>query len=205
MRPNRAQKKEGKIMDKLTFTIVEKKGETFDTFRFGGYNLTEKKTLAQALVDACATDKALAGGLFATCAALVDIARKSGYILSRAVIDCFSNSVISATYDIVLTAADNVATIKKQLARAKRDAERLAYIPTAGLGGTADEKDARERALAAALVDIRGYINTLTAKLADAQKAHRDALDKLVKLERAFYEENAKRNATDNNNDNKNN
>lgn len=189
-------------MEKITYTIVEKKGETFDTFRFGGFNLTEKKTLAQALVDACASDKALAGGLYATCAALVDIARKCGYVLSRAVIDCFSNPVISATYDIVLTAADNVAAIKKQLARAKRDAERLAYIPTTGLGGNADEKDARERALMAALVDIREHINTLTAKLADAQAAHRDALAKLTTAERSYYEENAKKNENNNNNNN---
>lgn len=187
-------------MDKLTYTIVEKKGETFDSYRFGGFNLTEKKTLAQALVDACASDKALAGGLFATCAALVDIARNCGYILSRAVIDCITNPAISAAYDAVCTASDNMATIKKQLARAKRDAERLAYIPTTGLGGTADEKSARERALMAALVDTREYINTLAAKLADAQNAHRDALVKLTTAERAYYDENAKKNATENSN-----
>lgn len=192
-------------MEKITYTIVEKKGETFDTFRFGGFNLSLGKTLAQSLVDACASDKALAGGLYATCAALVDIARKCGFLLSRAVVDCFSNPIISATYDAVLAASDNVATFKKQLARAKRDAERLAYIPTTGMGGNADEKDARERALAAALVDTRKYINTITAKLADAQKAHRDALAKLTTAERAYYEENAKKNATDNNNNNNNN
>lgn len=193
-------------MEKITYTIVEKKGETFDTFRFGGFNLSLGKTLAQSFVDACASDKALAGGLFATCAALVDIARNCGYILSRAVIDCFSNPIISAAYDTVLVTADKMAAIKKQLARAKRDAERLAYIPTTGLGGTADEKSARERALNAALVGARGDINILTAELSDAQKAHRDALDKLTKAERAYYEENAKKNAKKNeNNNNENN
>lgn len=191
-------------MDKVTFTIVEKKGETFDSYRFGGYNLTEKKTLAQALVDACASDKALARGLFVTCAALVDIARNCGYILSRAVIDCITNPAMSAAYDAVCTASDNVATIRKQLARAKRDAERLAYIPTAGLGGTADEKSARERALMAALVDTREYINTLATKLADAQKIHRNALAKLTTAERAYYDENAKKNENNNNNNNNN-
>lgn len=187
-------------MDKLTYTVVEKKGETFDSFRFGGFNLTLGKVLAQSLVDTASPEKALAGGLFATCAALVDIARNCGYILSCAVIDCVTNPIISAAYDAVCTASDKVGTIRKQLARAKRDAERLAYIPTAGLGGTADEKDARERALMAALVDTREYINTLTAKLADAQANHRDALAKLTMAERAYYDENAKKNATENTN-----
>lgn len=192
-------------MEKITYTIVEKKGETFDTFRFGGFNLTLGKTLAQSFVDACATDKALAGGFYVTCAALVDIARKCGFLLSSAVIDCVTNPAITAAFDAVCAAGDKVATIKRQLTRAKHDEERLAYIPATGLGGTADERKAREQALLATLVDTRVYINNLTTKLSDAQKAHRDAIAELTEAERAYYEENAKKNAKKNENNNNNN
>ena len=205
-------KKEGTIMNnkltnKLTYTIVEKRGETYDSYRYGGYDLTTQKTLAQSLVDACASDRALAGGLYATCAALVDIARNLGYALSRAVIDCIADPVISAAYDAVQTASANVATIRRQLTRAQRDADRLAYIPTAGLGGTADERDARERALKAALVDARERISVLSSRLADAQAIHRDTLAKLTIAEHAYYDAHAhaKKNATETNNNNNNN
>lgn len=192
-------------MDKITYTIVEKKGETFDTFRFGGFNLSLGKTLAQSFVDTCAADKALAGGFYVTCAALVDIARKCGFLLSSAVIDCVTNPAICAAFDAVCAASDKVATIKRQLARAKKDAERLAYIPATGLGGTVDERKAREKSLMAALVDTREYINSLSDNLTMAQEDYKKALAKLTTAERAYYEANAKKNAKKSENNNNNN
>lgn len=38
-------------MNKITYTILTKDGDDFKTFGFGGFNLTEGKTLAQSLVE----------------------------------------------------------------------------------------------------------------------------------------------------------
>ena len=45
-------------MNKITYTIVSKSGEDFKTFGFGGFSLTEKKTIAQSLVDSASKERA---------------------------------------------------------------------------------------------------------------------------------------------------
>ena len=192
-------------MDKLTFTAVEKKGDVFATFRFGGFNLTTGKTLAQTLIDNASPDKALAGGLYATCAALVDIARERGYLLSSAVVACVSNGDIRASADEVARTTDRLATLRKRLTRAKREAERLAYLPIKGLGGSADEQKAREKALSVALLSIRASIAAINEDIETASADYRAAVDNLRSAERAYYEENAKKNAKKNDNNNENN
>lgn len=193
-------------MDKITYTAVEKKGDTFATFRFGGFNLTTGKTLAQSLIDNASSDKALAGGLYATCAALVDIARERGYLLSSAVVACVSNGDIRSSADEVARTGDRLATLRKRLSRAKREAERLAYLPVKGLGGNADEQKAREKALSVALLSIRASIAAINEDIETASADYRAAVDNLRSAERAYYEENAKKNAKKNeNNNNENN
>lgn len=183
-------------MDKITYTAVEKRGDAFATFRFGGFNLTAGKTLAQSLIDNASPDKALAGGLYATCAALVDIARERGYILSSAVVACVSNDDIRSSADEVARTGDRLATLRKRLTRAKREAERLAYLPVKGLGGNADEQKAREKALATALLSVRASIAAINEDIETASADYRAAVDNLRSAERAYYEENAKKNAT---------
>lgn len=192
-------------MDKLTFTAVEKKGDVFATFRFGGFNLTTGKTLAQSLIDNASSDKALAGGLYATCAALVDIARERGYLLSSAVVACVSDGDIRSSADEVARTGDRLATLRKRLTRAKREAERLAYLPVKGLGGNADEQKAREKALSVALLSIRASITAINEDIETATADYRGAVDNLRSAERAYYEANAKKNAKKNENNNNNN
>jgi len=189
-------------MDKLTYTAVEKKGDNFATFRFGGYNLTTGKTLAQSLIDNASSDKALAGGLYATCAALVDIARERGYLLSSAVVACVSSEDIRNSADEVARTADQLATLRKRLARAKRESERLAYLPVKGLGGNADEQKAREKALSVALLSIRASITAINGDIEAASADYRTAVDNLHNAERHYYEANAKKNAEKNENNN---
>jgi hypothetical protein len=192
-------------MDKLTYTAVEKKGDNFATFRFGGYNLTTGKTLAQSLIDNASSDKALAGGLYTTCAALVDIARERGYLLSSAVVACIASEDIRNSADAVARAADKLATLRKHLARAKREANRLAYLPIKGLGGNADEQTAREKALSVALLSIRASIAAINGDIETASADYRAAVDNLHNAERHYYEANAKKNAEKNNNNNNDN
>ena len=197
-------------MDKLTFTAVEKKGDMFATFRFGGFNLTTGKTLAQSLIDDASPDKAIAGGLYATCAALVDIARERGYLLSSAVIACVYDENIRDCADHVAKCADRLATLRKRLTRAKRDADRLAYLPVKGMGGNADEQKAREKSLMVALQAIRARIAVITEDIETANADYRVSVDMLHNAECAYYEANAKKNATkkngaDNGADNNNN
>lgn len=195
-------KRKEDTMDKLTFTAVEKKGDMFATFRFGGFNLTTGKTLAQSLIDNASPDKALVGGLYATCAALVDIARERGYILSSAVVACVSDGDIRNCADEVAKSADKLATLRKRLTRAKRESERLAYLPVKGLGGNADEQKAREKALSVALLSIRASIAALNGDIETASADYRTAVDNLRSAERAYYEANAKKNAKKNGADN---
>ena len=191
-------------MDKITYTIVEKKGDVFAAFRFGGFNLTAGKTLAQSLVDDASSDKALVGGLYATCAALVDIARERGYLLSSAVVACVSDGDIRSCADEVARTGDRLATLRKSLVRAKREAERLAYIPTTGLGGNANEQEAREKSLMAALQAIRESITAINGDIETASADYRTAVGNLQNAEREYYEENAKKNAKKNNNNHNN-
>ena len=192
-------------MDKITFTAVEKKGDAFATFRFGGFNLTTGKTLAQSLIDNASSDKAIAGGLYATCAALVDIARERGYLLSSAVVACVSDGDIRSSADGVARTGDRLATLRKRLTRAKREAERLAYLPVKGLGGNADEQKAREKALSVTLLSIRASITAINEDIETASADYRAAVDNLRSAERAYYEANAKKNEKKNENNNNNN
>lgn len=187
-------------MDKLTYTIVEKKGNTFDSFRFGGFNLTLGKVLAQSLVDTASPEKALAGGLYATCAALIDISRKCGYFLSSSVVLCVTDTVIRSCVANVTKCADYVSEIRRNLNRAKSDAERLAYLPVKGLGGNADEQKKRETALQKALEAQRDTVSSLNEELETALSEYRDAVAHLRDAERRFYDEHSKK--SDNNNKN---
>lgn len=195
-------------MDKLTYTVVEKKGNTFDSFRFGGFNLTLGKVLAQSLVDTASPEKALAGGLYATCAALIDISRKCGYFLSSSVVLCVTDSVIRSCVANVTQCADYVSEIRRNLNRAKSDAERLAYLPVKGLGGNADEQKKRETALQKALQAQRDIIASLNEELEGATIEYRNAVAKLRDAERRFYDEHSKKgdnsNADNSNSNSKN-
>lgn len=153
-------------MNKITYTIITKDGEDFKTFGFGGYDLTEGKTLAQSLVDGANKEKARKLGFYAACVALVDLAKRVGYNISSKISRALSDDKLAKSVSDYETAADNYATEKRTLARLAKTSERLHAVR--GFGGRVEEIDARLTAHAEA---IRTQQSVVASAKANAEKA----------------------------------
>ena len=136
-------------MNKITYTIVSKNGDDFKTFGFGGFSLTEKKTIAQYLVDGAIKERATVRGLYATCAALAALADSFGWTLSSKVSAILVDENLTRAADEYERAAEDLASERKTLARLTRNCERVHTVNR--LGGRSEEGEKRLTALAVAI------------------------------------------------------
>lgn len=158
-------------MNKITYTILTKDGDDFKTFGFGGYDLTEGKTLAQSLVDVASKEKARKLGFYAACVALVDLAKRAGYAISSKISRALSDDKLATAVSAYEVAADSYATEKRTLARLAKTSERLHAVR--GFGGRVEEIDARLTAHTAA---IRTQQSAVANAKANADKARAEML-----------------------------
>lgn len=158
-------------MNKITYTILTKDGDDFKTFGFGGYDLTEGKTLAQSLVDSASKEKARKLGFYAACVALVDLAKRAGYTISSKISRALSDDKLATAVSAYEVAADYYATEKRTLARLAKTSERLHAVR--GFGGHVEEIDARLTAHAEAIRTQQGVVASAKA---DADKARAEML-----------------------------
>lgn len=179
-------------MNKITYTIVSKNGEDFKTFGFGGFSLTEKKTIAQSLVDGASKERATVRGLYATCVALSTLAEKFAWRLSSKVSAVLVNETLTKAADNYERAAEELANERRTLARLTRNAERVNTIHT--LGGRSEESEKRLTALGVAIREQQQRVATAKT-YADNAKAD------LLASEFAIWESQQKANET-NDNDN---
>ena len=172
-------------MNKITYTIVSKNGEDFKAFGFGGFSLTDKKTIAQALVDGANKERATVRGLYHTCVALSALAEKFGWRLSSKVSAVLVNENLTKAADEYERAAEELANERRTLARLTRNAERVNTIHT--LGGRSEESEKRLAALSVAIREQQQRVSTAKA-FADNAKAD------LLAAEFAIWESQQKNN-----------
>lgn len=178
-------------MNKITYTILTKDGDDFKTFGFGGYDLTEGKTLAQSLVDGASKEKARKLGFYAACVALVDLAKRAGYTISSKISRALSDEKLANAVSAYEVAADYYATEKRTLARLAKTSERLHTIR--GFGGRVEEIDARLTAHAEAIREQQWKVTAAKTELNSAREA-------LLTEEERVWDE--LRSDSDNNNNN---
>lgn len=176
-------------MNKITYTILTKDGDDFKTFGFGGYNLTEGKTLAQSLVDGASKEKARKLGFYAACIALVDLAKRAGYATSSKIARALSDETLANAVSAYEVAADNYATEKRTLARLAKTSERLHTVR--GFGGRVEEIDARLTAHAEA---VRTQQDVVASAKANADKARAEMLKEEERVWNALRSDNEKKN-----------
>ena len=181
-------------MNKITYTIVSKNGDDFKTFGFGGFSLTDKKTIAQTLVDGASKERATVRGLYQTCVALSALAEKFGWRLSSKVSAVLVNETLTKAADNYEQAAEELANERRTLARLTRNAERVNTIHT--LGGRSEESEKRLTALGVAIREQQQRVATAKT-YADNAKAD------LLAGEFAVWESQQKANETSDNDDNK--
>lgn len=181
-------------MNKITYTILTKDGDDFKTFGFGGYDLTEGKTLAQSLVDGASKEKARKLGFYAACVALVDFAKRAGYAISSKISRALSDEALANAVSAYEVAADYYATEKRTLARLAKTSERLHAVR--GFGGRVEEIDARLTAHAQAM---RTQQSAVASAKANAEKARAEMLKEEERVWAALRSDNDKK---DNNADN---
>ena len=188
-------------MNKITYTILTKDGDNFKTFGFGGYDLTEGKTLAQSLVDCASKEKARKLGFYAACVALVDLAKRAGYTISSKISRALSDDKLANAVSAYEVAADYYATEKRTLARLAKTSERLHTVR--GFGGRVEEIDARLTAHAEA---IRTQQGAVASAKASADKARAEMLEEEERVWSALRSDNEKKdnNDTDTGNDTSN-
>ena len=186
-------------MNKITYTILTKDGDDFKTFGFGGYDLTEGKTLAQSLVDGASKEKARRLGFYAACIALVDLAKRAGYAISSKIARALSDDKLASAVSAYEVAADKYATEKRTLARLAKTSERLNAVR--GFGGRIEEIDARLTAHAEAIRTQQNVVANAKA-LADLARAEMLREEKRVWLE--LRSDNDKKEADNGNTDNGN-
>ena len=180
-------------MNKITYTILTKDGDDFKTFGFGGYDLTEGKTLAQSLVDGASKEKARKLGFFAACVALVDLAKRAGYAISSKISRALSDEALSEAVNTYEVAVERYNTEKRTLARLAKTSERLHTVR--GFGGRVEEIDARLTAHAEA---IRTQQSVVANAKAEADKGRAAMLKEEERVWNALRSDNEKK-------DNKNN
>lgn len=182
-------------MNKITYTIVSKNGEDFKTFGFGGFSLTEKKTIAQALVDGTSKERATVRGLYATCVALSTLAEKFNWRLSSKVSAVLVNENLTKVADEYERATEELSNERKTLARLTRNAERVNTIHT--LGGRSEESEKRLTALGVAIREQQQRVATAKT-FADNARAN------LLAVEFAVWESQQKTNETNETNEDNN-
>ena len=158
-------------MNKITYTILTKDGDDFKTFGFGGYDLTEGKTLAQSLVDGASKEKARRLGFYAACVALVDLARRAGYAISSKISRALSDEKLSDAVSYYETVEGYYTTEKRSLLRLSKTSERLNVVR--GFGGRIEEIDARLSEFAKA---IRAQRDVVAQAKATMDKARAEML-----------------------------
>lgn len=156
-------------MNKITYTILTKDGDAFKTFGFGGYDLTEGKTLAQSLVDGASKEKARKLGFYAACIALVDLARRAGYAISSKVSRVLSDEKLSDAVSYYETVEGYYTTEKRSLLRLSKTSERLNVVR--GFGGRIEEIDARLSEFAKAIRAQRDVVAQAKATMEKARAA----------------------------------
>lgn len=180
-------------MNKITYTILTKDGDDFKAFGFGGFDLTEGKTLAQSLVEGASKEKARKLGFYAACVALVDLAKRAGYAISSKIARALSDDKLANAVSAYEVAADYYATEKRTLARLAKTSERLHAVR--GFGGRVEEIDARLTAHAEA---IRTQQSVVASAKANADKARAEMLKEEERVWSALRSDNDKKDNTDN-------
>lgn len=155
-------------MNKITYTIITKDGDKFETFGFGGFDLTEGKTLAQSLVDGASKEKARKLGFYAACCALVDLARRADYAVSSKIPLALSDEQLAKAVNVYNTVADLYAAEKRALTRLSNTSERLHAVRV--LGGRIEEIDARLHSLSQAIREQESQVANIK-KLTDEARA----------------------------------
>lgn len=178
-------------MNKITYTILTKDGDDFKSFGFGGYDLTERKTLAQSLVDTASKEKARKLGFYDACVALVDLAKRAGYAISSKISRALSDDELANAVIAYEAAADYYTKEKRTLARLAKTSERLHAVR--GFGGHIEEIDARLTAHAEAIRIQQGVV-------ADAKASTDKARADMLKEEERVW--NMLRSDNDKDNDN---
>ena len=156
-------------MNKITYTILTKDGDDFKTFGFGGYDLTEGKTLAQSLVDGASKEKARRLGFYAACIALVDLAKRAGYAISSKISRALADEKLANAVDAYEVAQEHYNTEKRTLARLAKTSERLHAVR--GFGGRVEEIDARLKAHAEATKEQQWKVTAAKIELNSAREA----------------------------------
>lgn len=183
-------------MNKITYTILTKDGDDFKTFGFGGYDLSEGKTLAQSLVETASKEKARKLGFYAACAALADLAKRAGYAISSKIARALSDERLATAVSDYEEVLDYYAAEKHTLARLAKTSERLHTVR--GFGGRIEEIDERLTSLTQTM--------RIQQETVDNAKANMDAARmRMLKEEERVWSElrSDKNNKNDNGNDNK--